>query len=60
MSRQKAGAEEQLTLFTIDQTRERWRWVHAAIANAKEANRMATLLREEAPVNPRPVLRRVR
>ena len=60
MSKQKIGAEEQFSLFKNDETRQRWRWVHVAIANAKEANRLAAHIGEEPPAETRPFLRRVR
>lgn len=60
MSKIKVGADESLELFKNDQTRARWRWVHAAIAHAKEANRLAALVSEEEPIGVRPPLRRVR
>ncbi|WP_405238235.1 hypothetical protein [Lentisalinibacter orientalis] len=60
MSKPKPGAEEQLALFKTEETRERWRWVHEAIAYAKEANRTAMLMAEDPPRDSRPALRRVR
>jgi len=60
MAKPKPGAEEQLALFKTEETRERWRWVHEAIAYAKEANRTAMLMAEDPPPDSRPVLRRVR
>lgn len=60
MAKPESGAEEQLALFKTEETRERWRWVHEAIAYAKEANRTAMLVADEPPRESRPVLRRVR
>jgi len=60
MAKPNPGAEDQLALFKTEETRERWRWVHEAIAYAKEANRTAMLMAEEPPPDNRPVLRRVR
>ncbi len=60
MAKPKPCAEEQLALFTTEETRERWRWVHAAISYAKEANRSAMLRGEDPPRDRPPVLRRVR
>ncbi len=60
MAKPKPGAEDQLALFKTEATRERWRWVHEAIAYAKEANRTAMQMAEEPPRDSRPALRRVR
>ena len=60
MAKPAPAAEDQLVLFKTEETRERWRWVHEAIAYAKEANRTAMQMTEEPSRDVRPALRRVR